>query len=167
MICPVCSKSFETGSECPRCEFPVIYTTDDDVSVLIVRHAKLIKEFRDRFLETVKVEVINFCWEANGDNLAEKSRTFSSLGTGTELYDNTVFGETKFARIPDVDSVDIFLNIPAGKETIQDTISIPNINSPELQQLGITLHKNLSCELILKTESGIESHSDISYPFRK
>ena len=152
VTCLVCGKNYEAG-DCPRCRFPDVQIPGMDRDKAIVHLKPVIDVSRAAFLENIRVEVISYRWKDQDGTIVLDRKDALTLGTGTDLTRGEVWLRGKFARIADEASVPVKLRITAGEEVLEKTVRLPNLNKPELQQLGAKMDKNFRITLLMRNDS--------------
>ena len=148
MKCLVCGKEF-AGGECPRCKFPDLqFPGDRDEAIRSMK--PVIDSFRAEFLKKVRVAVVIYRWKDRNGNVVPDREELLPIGTGAELSEGVRWLEQKFARIPEQQKLSLRLRVTAGEETENLTVTVPNPQIAELQQLGAELDPDLRICLLLR-----------------
>lgn len=152
MKCVVCGKEFNDNS-CPVCQFPVIkFPGDPTEGMRAMKHK--IDAFRDHFLSQVSVGIVTYTWKDGDGMIVLDKENELDFGTGTQLYNGVCWISQKFARIPDVKSLDIQLSVHHNGSKSGRKVTLPNLFETELQEIGAALDENLNIQLILRNASG-------------
>ena len=115
----------------------------------------MIHQYREDFLRSVTVSLVLYRWKDQNGIIAADRQEQKLLGTGAALKQGEIWLEDKLARIPDQKTVSATICIALGQEQRTMTVSIPNLQKPELQQLGICMDSNYQLRLML--QNGIET----------
>ena len=159
VTCLVCGKKYD-GGDCPRCKFPDVQIPGMGREKAIIHLKPAIEASKTAFLENIRVEVISYRWKDQDGTIVLDRQEALALGTGTALTKGEVWLPGKFARIADETSVPVKLRITAGDEVTEKTVRIPNLNKPELQQLGAKMDQNFNITLLLRNDSQKPAQSD-------
>ena len=159
VTCLVCGKKYETG-DCPRCKFPDVQIPGMDREKALIHLKPAIEASRKAFLETVRVDVISYRWKDQDGTIVLDRKDALTLGTGTALTQGEVWLTGKFARIADEAFVPVKIRVTAGDEVTEKTVRVPNLQKPELQQLGAKLDQDLNITLLLRNDSQKPVQSD-------
>lgn len=151
MKCLVCSKTYE-APECPRCGFPDVHIPGDQKQVL-ESLKPTIDEYRKNFLKRVQVQLVIYRWKDGAGVVALDREELLSVGSGEELLQGIRWLPKKFARIPDQETITVTLRVTAGEEAWDQRIEVPNLQRPELQQLGVSLDQNGNVWVMLRNDT--------------
>lgn len=162
MRCMVCFKEVPKGEEiCPCCgfmQYEVIGDTKEALSMLNA-HAD---RHRNAFLKKYDLGINIFTWKDLNGTIALREKKRVSFGTADTLYNNTVWLEEKFARIPDAEKQPVELSvIKSGEPEKIVTLDIPALKESQLQMLGIKMNGDLTVNLILKNDSSQEQSDPV------
>lgn len=149
--CRVCHKELTSPARpCPRCGFQEPAFFGDPVSAeKIINHKA--ENHRVQYLSSFDFGVTIYRWKDQDGTLVLDRTERLSFGTGSDLLDKTHWLEQPFARIPDVDAMDLELSILQNGKTcgnIPVSVAVPQGN--HLQQAGISLSRDLTVQLLLK-----------------
>lgn len=148
MECLVCGKEYK-GSECPRCRFPDVQIPGDRQKA-IDNLRPAIEAYRARFLQSVKLEIAVFFWkDENGTVVLDREERIC-LATADELQNGPRWLDQDFARIPQENAIIVTLYISIGDTVRREKVSIPNLHSPSLQQIGVEMEKDFNIRLLLR-----------------
>ena len=148
MECLVCGKEY-VGSECPRCRFPDVQIPGDRQKA-IENLRPAIEAFRTQFLKSVKLEIAAFYWKDEDGTVVLDREERVLLVDGEELQQGPKWLNQEFARIPDEEWVPVTLYITVAGDTRQEQIMLPNIHSPQLQQIGVETVESCGIRLLLR-----------------
>ena len=140
MKCLVCGKTYE-AAECPRCGFPDVHIPGDQTQVL-ERMKPTIDEYKINFLKGVQLQLVTYRWKDRGGVVALDREELIPVGSGQELMQGIKWLPGKFARIADQAQITVTLRATTGEETRELRIPVPNLQKPELQQLGISMDQD-------------------------
>lgn len=159
MVCLVCGKEY-IGSECPRCRFPdVQFPGDPQKAIENLRPA--IEVFRDQFLQSVKLEIAAFYWKDEDGTVVLDREERVLLAGGEELLQGPKWLAQEFARIPDEQWVSVTLYITVAGTLRQEQVMLPNIHSPQLQQIGAEMVGGGSIRLLLRNAANELTKSEL------
>lgn len=151
MKCLVCGKDYE-AAECPRCHFPNIQIVGDREKAL-ENLLPTINQYRMNFAGTVAISLVTYRWKDQNGRIALKRKEQMPLGTATELLQGEKWLDEKFARIPDQKEITVTLCISMGGEERTVSVSVPNLQRAELQQLGIRMDSDYRLYLLLRNDT--------------
>lgn len=151
MRCMVCFNEVPNGVDvCPCCgftQYDVIGDTEEALAIL----GTMADKHRNVFLKKYDVGVNIFTWKDNGGTIALKEKKRVSFGTCDNLQKNTVWLESKFARIPNISEQQVELSvIKNGEPEKTIAVKIPALKESQLQNLGLEMNEDLTVSLILK-----------------
>jgi hypothetical protein len=78
----------------------------------------------------------------------------------SELSKGIKWLEQRFARIPDTKQLPVRLAIVCGGETRILSVSVPNLQASELQQIGAVVDENCNLKLLLRSTTQSPTQSD-------
>lgn len=159
MKCLVCGKNYE-AAECPRCNFPYIQVPAAASESFLDSLRPTVNNYRETFLQKVELQIPVYRWKDQDGVVVEDRVETISLGTADQLKAGQRWLEEKFARIPDEKALPVTVSISAGGDTWERTISVPNLNQPELQQLGAAINDEYQLLLMLRNETEQNTVSD-------
>ena len=152
MKCIVCGKDYEKD-KCPVCNLPKIeFPTNPEKGLQAMKPA--IDAYRDDFLSQVSIGIIVYQWKDDNGALAMDRKERVPIGTAKELRDNTRWLAEKFARIPDEEKLQVSLSVQVNDIDEEQSVGIPNLMEPELQELGAVVDDALNIQLLLRNSSG-------------
>ena len=158
MECLVCGKEY-VGSECPRCRFPDVQIPGDrQKTIESLRPA--IEAFRTQFLQSVKLEIAAFHWKDEDGTVVLDREERVLLVDGEELQQGPKWLDQEFARIPDEQWVHVTLYITVAGDTRQEQIMLPNIHTPQLQQIGVEMVESFGIRLLLRNAANEMTKSE-------
>lgn len=150
--CLVCGKVFE-GNSCPRCSFPVIYYAEgSEVDSVIEKHKPIIEAHRAKFFNSIKLGVMIYRSKDEGGKTAPDRKEKLPFGTLSECFGKELWLAQSFARIPGVKELNVCLYAEFKGETYERTVTVPNIEAPGFQYLGVCAGED-SFRVRLKNES--------------
>lgn len=152
MKCIVCGKKYEKD-RCPVCNFPKIeFLTDPEEGLQAMKPE--IDAYRDNFLSQVSIGITAYQWKDNNGEIVMDRSERIHIGTGKELRGNTKWLAEKFGRIPDEEKLQVSLSIQVNGKVEEQSVNIPNLLEPELQELGAAVDDALNIQLLLRNSSG-------------
>ncbi len=152
MKCLVCGREFDAES-CPVCQFPVVRFPGNPEEGLRAMQPT-IDTYRERFLSGVRIGIVTYRWKDDDGTLAVDRRETAWIGTGAELYGQEGWSEERFARIPEMPSLEVELSVSAGgRETVRK-VTLPNRQEAQLQEIGAVLDAQMNLRLLLRNEAG-------------
>ena len=146
MKCVVCGKEHSLNA-CPVCAFPKIEVPNGgSVEKVLEMNKTAIQQHRNVFLDSMTVKLMVYHWEEeSAGELVLACRENIPIGTGKQLYENTLWLDKKFARVPNSEKIKLRVLISAANTEDQEIeIELPNLNEPELQELGASVSQKLS-----------------------
>ncbi len=154
MECLVCGKIYE-GGECPRCQFPDVQIPGlpEERERAIAKLKPAIDAYRTTFLQTISVDIVCYHWKDRDGQVVLECEKRIPLGKGTELLQREKWLSQKFARIPDQKQLPVTLCITAGESTTRKTVTIPNLQRAELQQIGAEMNQDCKIRLLLRNDT--------------
>ena len=152
MKCQVCGKEFD-AAECPRCGFPDIQIPEVGREQALASLMPTINNWRSKFLNNIRVELVCYQWKAEGDKVVPNGRELKLLGTGEDLRKGAQWLDQWFARIPEQAKLTVTVMITAGQEKREQQIAVRNLTQPELQQIGAYLDDDFRLHLRLRNAS--------------
>lgn len=156
MKCLVCHKEFE-GNLCPRCGFPVVESTD--VDALLESMGAQIEEYRRDFENGIKLELVIYRWkEAEGSVVLDRKEDLP-LGSYQALRGKETWLPHQFARIPDLDALELTVAVNSGETRQEVPVRVPNLKEPALQSAGIEVDGEMNFRLKLRNDRGGQSAS--------
>ena len=157
MKCIVCGKEYE-AAKCPRCHFDYIQVSDQAPAEVLQSLKQMVENYRQQFFTEVRLQIPIYYWKDQNGNVVEDRMELLYLGNAAGLKE-TVWVEQKFARIPDEKELPITVRISAKGDSWEKTLSVPNLQQPELQQIGATVDKEGNLKLLLRNETGKPTES--------
>lgn len=162
--CRVCHKELTTPARpCPRCGFqePAFFGDQASAEQLISRKADA---FRAQYLSNFDFGLTIYRWKDKDGALVLDRTERLSFGGGSDLAGKTRWLDQQFARIPDVDAMDLELSIRRnGQKYRQIPVSVPVPGGKHLQQAGISLSPDMKVRLLLKNPQEQTQSADISF----
>lgn len=158
VTCLVCGKKYETG-DCPRCQFPDVQIPGSREKA-IQNLKPAIDSYRANFLSTVRMEILSYRWKDENGVLVMDREERIPLGTVSELSQGIKWLDQRFARIPDTKQLPVRLAIVCGGETRILSVSVPNLQASELQQIGAVVDENCNLKLLLRSTTQSPTQSD-------
>ena len=159
MSCLVCYKPLGGNHTCPRCGFKPAPGIGNPVMV-----RKMLEEdaaiHRSAYLSQFDFGITCYHWKDQDGTYVASSTERLSFGTGDKLYDNIIWLDQEFARLPDEDELTIDVSV-RQKGAPERTVScrIPALKEALLQRVGLSLAvredsngKELCMMLSLKNE---------------
>lgn len=157
MKCLVCGKEYE-AAECPTCRFPNVQIMGDREQVM-VNLKPTIDAYRTRFLQSVKVQILAYRWKDQNGTVVQDRVDTLTLGRGDVLLQEETWIPEKFARIAEKEEIPVTLRITAGEETRELVVAVPNLQKPELQQLGASIDNMCNLRLLLRNDTDAPTSS--------
>lgn len=151
MKCLVCGKEYE-AAECPRCHFPDIQIVGDRQKALETMRPT-IEKFRTAFLREVKIFLVIYRWKDENGQVVLHREEKKLLGAADELMKEEVWLAEKFARIANQKTITATVSVVMGGEERTVPIAIPNLQKPELQQLGASVDSDCHLHLLLRNDT--------------
>lgn len=151
MKCLVCGKVYN-AAECPRCHFPDIQFMGDQKAALASLEPK-ITAYRNNFLGSVKVELVAYRWKAHDGKVVPDCEERIFLGTAADLQKGEIWLADKFARIADQKKISVTVCITEADRSRKVQVMVPNLQQPELQQVGACMDEDLNLRLMLRNET--------------
>lgn len=151
--CLVCGKEYE-GPQCPRCDFPAVVLMKITPEV-----TKSIANYREMFFQNIQIGIISYSWKDKDGYLVLDQEHQRVLGSCRDLLNGTIWLNQQFARIPDVDDLELRIFVNIKGEVSEKNVKIPNIKSPYLQEIGVSMDENMQVVVHLKNENGETSES--------
>ena len=151
MKCLVCGKNYE-AAECPRCHFPDIQIVGDREKALETMRPT-IERYRTTFLNSVNVFLVIFRWKAQGGDVVLDREEKRLLGVANKLMEKETWLAEKFARIPNQKDITATISIEREGEVRTVQVAIPNLQNPELQQLGASIDSHCNLRLLLRNDT--------------
>lgn len=151
MKCLVCGKTYE-AAECPRCGFPDVQIPGDQAQVL-ESLKPTIDEYRENFLKRVQLRLVTYRWTDGGGVVALDREELIPVGSGEELLQGIKWLPEKFARIADQSQITVTLRAAAGEEIRELRVLVPNLQRPELQQLGVSMDQDGNVWVMLRNDT--------------
>ena len=155
ILCKACSKEMKDALRpCPRCGFrqPAVIGDADAAQALIAKRAN---KHLVSFLRDYDIGVTVYYWKDQKGTVVADRQQRLSFGTGEALLGSTHYLEQKFARIPEVTTMELQLSVlKKGEVFMEKTVSIPTPPGAHLQQLGMELSASLQLRLKLKNPQG-------------
>lgn len=149
MKCVICGKNFEQEN-CPICGFTkFIIPSGVELEKVIEENKETIDLFRTDFLSNLEISVEIFRWKNKNGTLTENGKDLVRIGSGNELMEKKVWAEQEFARIENVDTINVNLLVKykRGENTI--SVEVPNLKQSELQRIGAELNQKMEIKLFL------------------
>lgn len=149
--CRVChSELIHPAKPCPRCGFqePAFFGDPARAEQLINQKADA---YRTQFLGNFDFGITIYRWKDQDGTLALNYTERLSFGAGTELLGKLRWLDQPFARIPDLEKMNLELSVLRGGQhyrKITVAVGVPRGNL--LQQVGISLTRDLTVQLFLK-----------------
>lgn len=159
MRCLVCGREFDAET-CPVCQFPVVRFPGDPEEGLRAMQPT-IDAYREHFLSGVRIGIVTYRWKDDGGTLAVDRKETVWIGTGAELYGREGWIAERFARIPEVPSLEVELSVSVGgRETVRK-VNLPNRQEAQLQEIGAALDPQMHLRLLLRNEAGQTQSEEI------
>ncbi len=155
MKCFVFGNTFNKN-KCPICGFPVIVVPGaGKIEDALNENIELVMGYRKALLSKLKVSCLAYYSRDNKGKMELDHCEKIVIGSGTQLYGETVWSNQKFARIPDPDSIDVEFSVEYKSASGMDEekklkVSIPNLKDHELQNIGVSLSKAIELTAYLK-----------------
>lgn len=170
MSCIACRKPLDGKSTCPRCGFVHAPIIGNPVIGQKIQEEDAANH-RISYLSKFDFGITCYHWKDQNGIIVLDTTERLSFGAGDQLFDNTVFLEQEFARLPDEEQLTVDISIQqAGTRERSIACQVPVLKDPLLQRLGLSLGlseingaKELSMMLTLKNEQH-ESYSPLT-PF--
>lgn len=153
MKCDVCGKEF-TGAFCPRCDFPVVESTNVDALL------DEIQKYRQEFYNSIYAEIYFYYWKEEDGSVVLDRRERKTFGRFPELCGKVTWLPQQLARIPEAKNLDLSVCITSRVKTNECTVSVPNLLDSSLQQIGIEVKEDLCFRLKLRNDLGGETASE-------
>jgi hypothetical protein len=112
----------------------------------------MVKNYRQQFLKKLQLQIPIYYWKDQNGNVVEDRTELLDLGGASGLKDITWL-EQKFARIPDEEEIPVLVRISAAGESWEKTIALPNLQQPELQQIGACVDADGNLKLLLRNDT--------------
>lgn len=156
--CLVCGKVYD-DTECPRCKFPDVNIPGADRAAALKTLQPAIDACRANFLQSVVLELVIYFWKEEDGTIVPDHEERIQLATGTELAQGAKWLPRQFARIPDVQDISVRVRITVGSDSREEQIRLPNLNTPQLQQIGVSMDPDCNIRLLLRNESDTPTQS--------
>ena len=151
MKCLVCGKEYE-AAECPRCHFPDIQIVGDREKAL-ESMMPTIQKYRMNFMRSLKISLVIYRWKDENGQVVLARKEQKPFGTVEELMQGETWLDEKFARLPDQKEIVVTVCIAMGGEEESISVSIPNLQKSELQQLGASIDSACNLRLLLRNDT--------------
>lgn len=151
--CRVCGKEY-IGNECPIDKFPVVVAMEETPGL-----AAAVANYRKNFFQKIQVGIISYSWKDSDGYLTLDQEHGHRVGNCNELMERVVWLNQQFARIPDVDSLELRIFVDREKNRTEKTAKVPNLKKPYLQEIGLSINEDLQVVLHLRNEAGEYSKS--------
>lgn len=162
--CRVCHKNLTKPAQpCPRCGFqePAFFGDPVKAQQLIAHKADA---YRSQFLSGFDFGITIYRWKDQDGTLALDRTERLSFGTGSDLTEKTRWLEQSFARIPDLQKMELELSIRRnGQKYRQIPVSVPVPGGNHLQQVGISLSGDQTLRLLMKNPQAQTQSEPISF----
>ena len=157
MKCVVCGKTFN-NKKCPICGFPVLVVPEAgrvEDALREKENIELVMRYRRALLSKLRVSWMAYYWQDKSGKIELNRCEKIVIGSGSQLYGETVWSDKKCARIPDPDSVDVEFTVEykvasGGDEEKKLKVSIPNLKNHEPQNIGVSLGNAIELTAYLK-----------------
>lgn len=157
MNCIVCGRPLNNHeNDCPRCKFHYLdYMGGDWEQAMEAQKPDAAYYRTNTFLPKFDLGVTRYRWMDDNGTIALASVERLSFGTAADLENNTVWLSQEFARLPDEKQLTVEVSVReegAAERTL--VFTLPALDQPELQLLGLEMNRDLKLTLKLKTASG-------------
>lgn len=163
MQCTACFYTLPEGaSQCPRCNCPhyPIGNSPEDIAFA----KRLAEKHRSSILQELDYGVVVYRWKDVDGNIFLDSKFRLSFGTGDRLLNHQTWLVDKFARVPEEKELLLELSIYKSRSPHYSMpVSIPVPQEPQLLQLGIEIHDNLTVSLFLKNQDSITQSAPVDF----
>lgn len=155
MKCIVCNKEIVSPLRpCPRCGFlqPAVVGDAAGAEDFITGKAQ---KHKQELLGNYDFGLTVYHWKDQDGTVVLDREERLSFGKGDALLAAPVWLNQSFARIPDVDTMELELSIQLGGESAEKipvTVAVPQ--GKHLQQVGACIGADLSVKLLLKNPEG-------------
>lgn len=155
LLCRVCHKELTNlNNPCPRCGFRELSFVGDPKAAE-QKMNKMADEARAKFLSEFDFGVTIYRWKDQDGTLVLDRTERLSFGSGTALLDKLCWLDQPFARIPDMQKMELELSVQKNGRSYRGMkISVPVPQGNYLQQVGITLSPDMKVKLLLKNPQG-------------
>lgn len=164
LLCRVCHKELTNPAQpCPRCKFKEFSVMGNDTAA-----QKMLNQMADtarvKFLSDFDFGVTVYYWKDKDGQIALDRSEYLSFGSGSDLVDKTCWLDQLFARIPDVKNMELELSIRMGNRNYRRmTVSVPVPGGNYLQQVGISLSRDMTVKLLLKNTQEQTQSASVSF----
>lgn len=156
MQCLVCQKEF-VGGNCPRCGYPVVEATDWEA--LWETMGPEIEEYRKTFQRGISLSLVIYRWKEADGVVVPDRKELLPFGPYSELVGKLTWLQQPFARIPDLPTLELQLQVSSGGKVLEYKVPIQNLMDAALQSVGIELTADLHFRLKLANELGRTTES--------
>ena len=162
--CRVCRKELTHPAQtCPRCGFRELSVVGDPKAAE-QKMNMMADDARAKFLREFDFGVNSYFWKDQDGQIVLDHTEYLSFGSGSELLGNTRWLDQLFARIPDVEKLDLELSIRrSGQKYRQIPVSVPVPGGKHLQQAGISLSPDMKVRLLLKNPQEQTQSASVSF----
>ena len=162
--CRVCNKELTNLAQpCPRCGFaePAFFGDPSKAEQLIKHKADA---YRTQYLCDFDFGIVTYRWKDGNGTLVLDHTERISFGSGFELVDNTYWLEQSFARIPNVENLDVEVSILfKGMDYRKLNVSVPAPQGKHLQQVGINLQPDMTLRLVMKNPENQTESTPVAF----
>lgn len=152
MKCYVCGTEIgRTEDRCRCCGEYVVDIIGDDAGTEKVLREKGEKR-RNKLLSQYKIDVAAYKW---ADGKSEKVKL--PIDSAENLFHREKWLDDRFARVPEVEVMDMGLIITKNGEEKEATVKMESFQSPTFLHIGAVVEDGFRVKLILKNDSG-ETH---------
>ena len=153
--CRVCYKeNANLMQPCSRCGFlqPAIIGDANAAEAFVERKAR---NHRINFLKGFDFGVTVYYWKDQDGMIALDRKERRSFGLGSDMLDNTIWMDQKFARIPDEQQMQVELSVlENGAERLAIPVAVPVPAGAHLQEIGIEVSSDMVAMLKLRNPEG-------------
>ena len=162
--CRVCHKELNNPARpCPRCGFqePAFFGDPNKANQVINQKADA---FRNQYLSAFDFGLTIYYWkDQNGQLVLDRTQRLS-FGIGSNLAGNVCWLDQPFARIPEVEKLDLELSILRENQNYRKLyVAVPVPQGNHLLQAGISLSRDMTVQLMLKNPQGQAQSTEIPF----
>ena len=156
MKCPVCNHVF-VDVECPRCQFPVVDSPNPEALIEMLRPQ--IEAYRADFQAKISFALKVFFWKDQNDAIVLDREQLLPFGSYSELKGKQGFLPQSFARIPDVNQMELQVLVTVRDQPETRTVAVQNLKEAALQSVGIETNEQYQFRLLLKNTNNSQTAS--------
>lgn len=157
MKCPVCGKEF-TSVVCPRCRFVTSESTNYEA--MMQELGPRIEKAKTAFRQSIHYALTIYRWKEEQDKIVLDREEALQFGTLAELCGKQTLMKQEFARIPELKTIELKIAVTIKEHKDLITISVPNLDEPALQLIGIEVKEDGAFRVLLHNTNGKQTTSD-------